>query len=251
MDDMQLIIDLHKRNSRQGPGSATDTQLAVTLAGLAGQPNLRLADIGCGTGAATLVLAAALDAHITAVDFLPDFLEVLQAQAASAGLAGRITTLAASMAALPFEAEELDGIWAEGAIYNMGFEAGIAAWRPFLKPGGVLAVSELTWLTAERPADLQAHWDAEYPEVATASAKLALLEQHGYTPLGYFPLPPSSWLDHYYRPLQAGFSAFLDAHGHSEAATAIVAAEQAEIDLYERNQAFVSYGYYVARKVGA
>lgn len=41
----------------------------------------------------------------------------------------------------------------------------------------------------------------------------------------------------------------LDAYGHAEAAKAIIAAERAEIALYERNRAFVSYGYYVARKI--
>jgi hypothetical protein len=154
------------------------------------------------------------------------------------------------MDALTFREGELDAIWSEGAIYNMGFEAGITAWRPFLKPGGILAVSELTWLTNDRPAELQAHWDAEYSEVDTASAKMSLLEKRGYSPLGYFTLSESCWLDNYYRPMQQRFSGFLEAHKHSDAAKAIVAAEETEIALYERHRAFVSYGYYVARKAG-
>jgi SAM-dependent methyltransferase len=165
-------------------------------------------------------------------------------------VADRITTLAAPMEALPFEEEWYDAIWAEGAIYNMGFAAGAEAWRRFLKPGGVLAVSELTWLTATRPAELQAHWDGEYPEVDTASAKMGVLEDLGFSPLGYFPLPERCWLDNYYRPMQARFPAFLARQGNSEAARAVVAAEEAEISLYERYEAFVSYGYYIARKTG-
>ncbi|GAB4525632.1 MAG: class I SAM-dependent methyltransferase [Anaerolineae bacterium] len=249
MDDMQLLVDLHKDAMRQGPGGDDETHLAVMLSGLKGQPHLNIADIGCGTGASTLVLAKALDAHITAVDFLPVFLEKLEHAAAKAGVADRITTLAQSMEALPFEEAQLDVIWSEGAIYNMGFEAGITAWKPFLKPGGILAVSELTWLTSERPTALQAHWDKEYPEVDTASAKIAVLEKHGFSPIGYFALPEHCWLDNYYRPMQERFNAFLQTHGHSEAAKAIVAAEEVEIDLYERYRAFVSYGYYIARKL--
>lgn len=249
MDDMQILIDLHKDGARQGPGGDDETRLAVTLSGLRGKPDLKLADIGCGTGASTLVLAQELDAHITAVDFLPAFLEVLARAAADAGVAERITTLGQSMDALPFENEALDAIWSEGAIYNIGFEAGVAAWKRFLKPGGILAVSELTWLTSERPAALQAHWDGEYPEVDTASAKIAVLEKQGFSPVGYFSLPEHCWLDNYYRPMQQRFSGLLEAHNHSDAAKAIVAAEQVEIDLYEQNRAFVSYGYYVARKL--
>ena len=131
-----------------------------------------------------------------------------------------------------------------------GFEAGVRSWRRFLKPGGVLAVSELTWLTGDRPAELDRHWTAEYPEVGTASAKLAVLEANGYSPIGYFVLPQHCWLDHYYRPLQARFDAFLERHGHSDAAHQIVDAEQREIELYERYAEYVGYGYYVARRTG-
>jgi cyclopropane fatty-acyl-phospholipid synthase-like methyltransferase len=249
--ELQLLVDLHIGGMRQGPGGTEETALAVTLSGLRGKPDLRIADIGCGSGASSLVLAEELDAHITAVDFLPEFLEVLERKATSAGVAERITTLTQSMDDLPFKEGSLDAIWSEGAIYNMGFEAGVAAWKHFLKPGGILAVSEITWLTDERPADLQAHWDQEYSEIDTASAKIAILEKHGFSPMGYFVLPEHCWLDNYYRPLQDRFSNFLKTHNSSEAARAIVAAEEAEIELYERNRAFVSYGYYIAKKEDA
>ena len=248
MDDLSLLIDLHLEAARQGPGDATQTRRAVELAGLSGLRDLRVADIGCGTGASSLVLAQDLRSQVAAVDTLPAFLAALQSRAEQAGLAARITPVNASMDRLPFEVESLDVIWSEGAIYNMGFENGVSQWRRHLKPGGVLAVSELTWLTASRPIELEDHWRAQYPEVGTASSKLAVLERQGYTPIGYFVLPESCWLDAYYRPMQQRFAAFLARHGSSEAAQAIVAAEALEIDLYERYSAFVGYGFYVARK---
>ena len=137
MDDIQLLIDLHKDGPRQGPGADEVTRLAVQLSGLTGTVNLEVADIGCGTGASTLVLAQELDARITAVDFAPEFLERLDEEASRAGVADRITTLAASMDELPFEPASYDAIWSEGAIYNMGFAAGVEAWRRYLKPGGI------------------------------------------------------------------------------------------------------------------
>jgi ubiquinone/menaquinone biosynthesis C-methylase UbiE len=248
MDDLRLLIDLHVDADRQGPGGADQTRRAIELSGLPGRRGLKIADVGCGTGASTLVLAAELDAQVVAVDFIPEFLAVLRARAAQAGVAGRIDTVPAAMDALSFEPASLDAIWSEGAIYNIGFENGVRQWRRFLKDGGILAVSELTWLTPHRPAELQAHWASEYAEVDTASSKLAVLEHNGYTPLGYFVLPESCWLDAYYRPMQQRFATFLARHGHSDAAQALVAAEQAEIELYERYRAFVSYGFYIARK---
>lgn len=251
MDDLQLLIDLHKDAARQGPGGEAETLMAIVLSGLATGKSLTIADIGCGTGAATLVLARHLDARITAVDFIAEFLAKLEATARRSAVADRITTVRASMEALPFADAELDAIWSEGAIYNMGFEAGVAAWRRYLKPGGILAVSELTWLTSERPAELQAHLEHEYSQVDTASAKLAILEKHGFSPLGYFVLPERCWLDNYYRPMKRRFASFLAAQADADNARAIVESEKREMALYERFKTFFGYGYYIARKVDA
>uniref|UniRef100_UPI00040EBE93 class I SAM-dependent methyltransferase n=1 Tax=Methylohalobius crimeensis TaxID=244365 RepID=UPI00040EBE93 len=183
------------------------------------------------------------------MDFLPEFLDELQSRANDHGVADRITTLNCSMDALPFEEGDFDVIWSEGAVYNMGFEAGVSVWSRFLKPRGKLIVSEITWLSATRPAELQSHWEIEYPEIDLASAKIGILERHGYSPQGYFALPVHCWLENYYRPLQSRFDAFLQRHGRSDQAKAVVEAEQHEIALYEKYRDYYSYGVYVAKQV--
>lgn len=248
-DDMQLLIDLHRFNERQGPGSAATTQQAIALAGLDASRRLNIADIGCGTGASTIELAKTLDAEIMAVDFVPNFLDTLQLNAQKHAVADQITTVNASMAALPFDEETFDVIWSEGAIYNMGFAAGVSDWRRLLKKGGKLVVSEITWLRAERPPEIQAYWDAAYPEIDTAAAKIKILEQQGYLFEAYFYLPEACWLEHYYQPLQRCFKAFLDRHAHSEQARNIVIAEEREIALYTQQRNVYSYGMYIAQKI--
>ena len=248
MHDYKLLIDLHKQGQRQGPGGDAETEQALNLAKIDRAAPLNVADIGCGTGASALLLARRLNAQITAVDFLQDFLDMLNVRAESAGVADRISTFPCSMDNLPFTNEALDVIWSEGAIYNIGFEKGVAEWRRFLKAGGLLVASEITWLTNSRPAELEKHWDSEYPEIDVASAKIRVLEKHGYSPIGYFVLPEHCWLDEYYRPMEARFEDFLNRNGNSEEAREIVAAEQKEIYLYETYKAHISYGVYVARK---
>ena len=250
MEDHELLVDLHRDAQRQGPGGDLETRRAIELAMLDTCVPLKVADIGCGTGASTLQLARSLNAGITAVDLFPEFIEVLTANAARHGLSERITPMVGSMDNLPFGDEEYDVLWSEGAIYNMGFQNGIIAWRRFLKPGGLLVVSELTWITGERPPEIQRHWDAEYAETGTASSKFNQLEKSGYSPVGYFILPEHCWLDNYYRPLQSRFPEFLARYSHSDAAEAIVQAENKEIALYEKYRSYYGYGVYIARKTG-
>jgi len=191
MDDYQLLVDLHKRAKRQGPGGDVETSKAIDLAMLDLCAPLKIADIGCGTGAPTMQLARLLNAKITAIDFLPDFIEVLKVNAEKEGLSKKINPLVSSMENLPFSDEEYDVLWSEGAIYNIGFEKGINEWRRFLKPGGLLVVSEITWITGKRPSEIQEYWEAEYPEIDTASSKINILERSGYSPVAYFVLPES------------------------------------------------------------
>ena len=250
MEDYQLLIDLHKRAKRQGPGGDAETRKAIDLAMLDSSAPLKIADIGCGTGSSTTMLASVLNAKITAVDFLPEFIEVLMTKAKSESLAQKIDPLVCSMDNLHFDNEEYDVIWSEGAIYNMGFENGVNNWKRFLKPNGLLVVSEITWTTNDRPFEIQKYWDSEYPEISTASSKISVLEKSGYSPIAYFVLPEHCWLDNYYLPLQNSFPEFLARNANSENAKAIVEAEKKEIALYKKYKNNYSYGVYIARKLG-
>lgn len=249
-DTLQLLVDLHINNERQGPGSPATFEKALTKSGIDTTANVQIADIGCGTGSSTIPLLQATNAHVTAVDFLPAFLKKLEAEAVTAGVIDRLTTLAADMNELPFRDEQFDVIWEEGAVYNIGFKHGITAWRRFLKPDGVLVVSEITWLQADVPDELKDHWQTEYPEVTTADKKIEQLEAAGYELIHYFPLESDAWLTYYYHPLSASFSDFLIRHDTSAAAQAIVSSEVKEITLYKKYQDYVSYGMYIAKRTG-
>jgi len=131
------------------------------------------------------------------------------------GLADKVTTLCCSMDNLPSGDEEYDVIWSEGAIYNIGFEKGVKDWKRFLKTGGMMVVSEITWLTTDRPSELQEYWQNEYPEIDTASSRIEIMENNGYSPVAYFVLPEHCWVDNYYRPMQDSFEAFLKRNGNS------------------------------------
>lgn len=188
MDEKTLMMRLHLNNMRQGPGSDDATNLALNLAGIDRSKFYRVADIGCGTGAQTMALAARLKGEIVAVDLFEEFLAKLEKSRSGRALSASVSTVVASMDDLPFEREEFDIVWSEGAVYNMGFRKGVNYWKDFIKDGGILAVTELSWITENRPDELADFWNAEYAEMDTVSGKIRILEEAGYMVLGHFIL---------------------------------------------------------------
>ena len=247
--DFELLGEYYSMLERQGPGSPETTLKALSFVEVQ-RPIVRIADIGCGTGAHTLLLAEHLPgSQVTALDLFPVFIDQLNANAAQAGLQDRVKGITGNMEALHFEPDSLALIWSEGAIYTIGFERGIREWRAFLKTGGYLAVSEISWLTQERPSELQDYWAAAYPEINTASAKMAQMEAAGYTPRAAFIIPENCWTDHYYSPQIALREAFLEKYPGNPAVKAFIENDRAEADLYERFKQYYSYVFYIGQKV--
>ncbi len=248
MDELELLVKLHKNNLRQGPGSDETTKKALGFTNLKEKSGLKIADIGCGTGKSTILLAKELDAEIIAIDFLTEFLKKLESKAEELSLKGKINTLTCSMDKLPFEKEEFDVIWSEGAIYNMGFKEGIKYWKRFLKSKGILAVSEMTWLSSSIPEEIKTYWENNYSQIDKASSKIAILEDNGFKILGYFPLSESCWLENYYDILEAKSDDFLVQYSTQQAKN-IIDKENEEIALYKKYKDFYSYGFYIAEKL--
>lgn len=249
MTELDLIIDLHKNSERQGPGSVKETLKALECLSLSSDRKYKIADIGCGSGGQTITLAQNIDGQITAVDLFPEFLNELNEKAIKLGLQDRIITLEKSMNDLPFNDEEFDIIWSEGAIYNLGFEKGLKKWKDYLKVGGYLVVSEITWVTNSRPKEVEVFWTQEYPEVDIASNKIKLIENNGYTPVGYFVLNHDSWIENYYKPMEARFENFLERNNNADLANKVVEANRTEIELYKKYNDYYNYGFYIARKI--
>jgi len=241
------VYRLYEGLPRQGPGS--DTLTLRALASLEPLPRSpRVLDLGCGTGRQTLVLARALRTRILAVDNHAPFLAELRRRAVAASLGHLVETRCSDMASPVFPPGAFDLIWSEGAIYILGFEEGLRAWRPWLVPGGQLAVSECSWLVDDPPAEIRAFWDAAYPAMGSIPANCERARQAGFEVLDAFPLPPSAWWDDYYHPLLARVEELgPEARGNEVLEAAIVEVRQ-EVALFERFGATYGYVFYVCSR---
>jgi len=245
--DLTLIADFFKQLNRQGPGSPEITRKALSY--IDNLPDVKkIVDLGCGTGTQTITLAKNTEAHITGIDLIPDMIECFDSRIKEKKLEQRISTLACSMDNLPFSKNEFDLIWAEGSIYNIGFEEGLTYWHEFLKSGCYMTVSEASWFTDERPAEVEEFWNYNYPGIDTISNKVRLMEKSGYIPVAHFILPEYCWTDNFFNLMKNEMGQFLIRHNHSKAAEEFVATQSHEISIYNKYKDYYGYVFYIGKK---
>ena len=246
--DLDLICEYFSNMERQGPGSPN-----VTIKALSFVENLtaesKIADIGCGTGGQTMVLANNAPGQITGVDLFPAFIDIFNANRQKLNLQDKVIGVVGSMDNLHFRDEELDLIWSEGSIYNIGFERGINEWRKFLKTGAFIAVSEASWFTDERPAEIDDFWVNAYPEIGTIPQKVSQIQKAGYIPIATFVLPENCWTDHFYTPQRSVQENFLKKHAGNKAAEDFIEYQRHEAVLYNKYKQFYGYAFYVGKKI--
>lgn len=246
--DFNLICEYFSGLERQGPGSPEVTMKALSFIDNL-NPGSLIADIGCGTGGQTMVLAQNAPGHITGIDLFHGFIDLFNNNALKMNLHERVKGITGSMDNLPFSDEQLDLIWSEGAIYNIGFERGLREWRRHLKYGGYIAVSEASWFTTERPGEIDRFWKDAYPGIDTIPNKVAQLQNAGYIPVATFILPENCWTDHFYTLQSALQKEFLIKHQGNKTAEEFIANERREAVLYSKYKEYYGYVFYVGKKV--
>jgi SAM-dependent methyltransferase len=237
--EIEVFFDIHSGLPQEGPGSSESTKRALEIAG--GFPErAEVLDVGCGPGRQTMDLARLLpSAIITALDNHEPFLRELQRKTTDAGVFNRVTAVEGDMNELPAEPGSLDLIWCEGAAYIMGLQNALQRWKPLLKDGGRIALTEPVWLRADPPAETVEAF-AEYPSMRDSQGCREIVEACGYRLLGDFVLPERDWLA-YYEPMEARIVELRVKYADDPAAMTVLDKAQAEIDDYRRNSAY--YGY--------
>ena len=197
---IKALIELHAGLERQGPGDAEFSRYIIgQLPALPANP--RIADLGCGAGAGSLILAEHFRSRVKAVDFSRVFLDQLAARARQAGLEEYIEIIECDFAKLGWDKACLDLIWSEGAAYNLTFAGALEAWRPLLAGHGIAVISEMNYFTDSVPPALGQYMQNVYPAINAEAENIDLIGASGFEVLGVHRLPTRAWWENYYDPL--------------------------------------------------
>jgi ubiquinone/menaquinone biosynthesis C-methylase UbiE len=248
---LEIIHDVFDPSlPRLAPGDDQSTRRALETLygpGLEGaDEGFSVLDIGCGNGAQTMRLAAELGCRVTAVDNHRPYLEELEGRARAKGLAGRIETRCADMNGLDLGGQTFDLVWAEGSAFVVGVPEALRAWKSFLKPGGALGFTELTWLEDGAPEECRRFFASEYPSMTDVTSHLATIEVCGYDLAGRFTLPESSWWDLFYGPLAERLAGYEPPRDDADT-QAVLGMIRNEIDMYRRYSRWYGYVFFLLR----
>lgn len=241
MEAVAPLLRLFKGMTRKGPGSEASTLRALSLCPL--PPHPAVADLGCGSGASTLVLARALQVPILALDADGTALDDLWEAARTQDLLTLVMPGTGDMAAPGIPTESLDLLWSEGAIAHVGWSQGLQTWKELVRPGGVMAITDATWFEEEPPVEAKRAWEQWYPGMGTEATNLQIARALGLEAIGHFRLPRQDWWDYFDQA-----AAKCQHHRGDESLSGIIAGIQEEIDLYRRAGDSYGYVFYILRK---
>jgi ubiquinone/menaquinone biosynthesis C-methylase UbiE len=244
--DWELLLEIHKDMPRQGSGRDEYTHKAFEMIPTIKQP--KILDIGCGPGVQTIKLAKLSDGEVIGIDIVDQFLDQLKESIEKENLQDRIKAVNQSMTEIKYPEESFDIIWAEGSIFIMGFEKGLAEWKKYIKPNGYLAVHEMAWIKDNPPKEIRAYWERVYPQIATMEDNLQIIKKCGYKILGYFPLPEDAWWDLYYTPLENRLKKMRIKFKDNTKGMEMVEEVQLEIDMFRKYSAWYGSVFFVMQK---
>lgn len=241
-----IFFEIHKDLPREGPGRDEYTRRAFQMLPQLDRP--RILDIGCGPGGPTMELARLSKGHVIGLDIHQPYLDKLKGNIKEAGFPDRMEAIHGSMFEMDFPQENFDIIWAEGAIWIIGFERGLREWRSFIKAKGFLVVHEMTWLQPGPPKEILDYWRKTYSGIKTILETLRVIPRCGYRVIGHFPLPEDAWWEEYYCPLEERIRKLRKKYKEDPKALSLIEKEQQEIDFYRKYSKWYGSVFFIMQK---
>jgi ubiquinone/menaquinone biosynthesis C-methylase UbiE len=128
---------------------------------------------------------------------------------------------------MQFKDNSFDILWCEGAIFLIGFEEGLRAWRRLIRPRGFLVVHA-------RMVDVEKRIDS--------------IPTCGYDLLHKFTVSKDAWWDDYYGPMENLVEGLRHRYQNYPDALALLNKVQKEVDEFKSNPEYHGSVFYVMQK---
>jgi len=180
-----------------------------------------------------------VDGKITALDTTEIYLTKIKRETG-------VETVNCSMDSLEksFSNASFDLIWSEGAVYIMGLANGLKHWKPFLKQGGIIGFSHISWIQDNPPKELLDYWEENYPQITTLDENKKIIDEEGYEIKDYFILPSTDWTKNYYEKISERLE-MLEKKALSPVEKDVIEMHREEIEMYDKYGDYYGYVFFI------
>lgn len=243
----QALFDFFEKMPRQGPGSEKLTkELLQKFRHLLPEHPIA-ADMGCGSGAAALILAEQ-NISVTGVDIHQPFLDIMLQKAGSQGLEHSVKSYQSSMTETNFASSSLDLIWSEGAVFTVGFENALKTFFPLLKSGGILGVSDCFYFQKDTPEEVKKQWEIWDASIKTVAESLKIAESLGYRFLHSERVTPEMWEESFYQPMERIIASIQADKSSPPELLEMAETQTFEMAFFREYNAFYGYVFHILQK---
>jgi len=147
--------------------------------------NLRILDVGCGSGVPTILLAEILNGQITAIDTDTQAIDILREKVIELDLSNTVTLKNCSLFDIIIKDNQYDLILAEGLLNVVGFQRGFLKLINLLKRKGFIIIHD---------------------EFQNQKDKIEFIKNNDCKILDSFVLDEKIWWNDYYKNLEKEIS---------------------------------------------
>ena len=109
-------------------------------------------------------------------------------------------------------------------------------------------VNEAVLFNPEPSETVIKFWEDEYPAITTVEKNIEMIQCAGFDLLGHFPLPKSSWFDHFYEPMDIEIERLMEKYQDNQTALSLLKTCRDEIDMYDNHSHEFGYEFFVCQK---
>jgi hypothetical protein len=127
----------------------------------------------------------------------------------------------------------------------MGFEKGLWAWKPLIRKGGFIVVSDAVRFKADPPVELMQYWEKKGYPLLSEQERVEQINKEGLRLIARYRLPDATWWENYYVPMLARITQLRGMHGSDPANAALLDSFENEAEMYRKYKRYYGYTFFV------